>query len=216
MITDLDNCRVQHPCINAAMQLVREAVQGLGICPYNEAIGTGELRYLQLTAAGSEFSSWQAQQDAQASVQVVLIWNDKKSQAGDVPSRLAQLAENIWKIGQPSAGTTQRGMADQKGLIHSVWANYQPARDNTIMGPDWQHLHGPQDLWQSFGGALVNVPPGSFVQANFGAMEAALAVIANSLPPAASVADLHAGVGTIGLSLIASGRCSALRLFLLW
>ncbi len=83
-------------------------------------------------------------------------------------------------------------------LIHSIWANFQPAKTNTIVGPDWQHLHGPEDLWQTFGGALINVPPGSFVQANFGAMDAALAEVARSLPPAAAVADLHAGVGTIG------------------
>lgn len=75
------------------------------------------------------------------------------------------------------------------------------------MGPDFHHLHGPEDLWQSFGGALVNVPPGSFVQANFGAMEAALAEVAQNVPPAASVADLHAGVGTIGERQCSSMSC---------
>lgn len=64
--------RVQHPRLNAALQLVREAVQHLGIRPYDEASGRGELRYLQLTAAGSETSGWMAQQDSQASVQVLL------------------------------------------------------------------------------------------------------------------------------------------------
>ena len=63
--------RVQHPRINAALQLVREAIQHLGICPYDEANGVGELRYLQLTAAGSEATGWKAQQDPDASVQVL-------------------------------------------------------------------------------------------------------------------------------------------------
>ena len=79
-----------------------------------------------------------------------------------------------------------------------MWANFQHGRTNTILGPDWQRLHGPEDLWQRFGGAVVNVPPGSFVQANFGAMDAALVAIAGSVLPHAAIADLHAGVGTIG------------------
>ena len=40
--------------------------------------------------------------------------------------------------------------------------------------------------------------PGSFMQANFGAMDAALAAIAAHVPLGSAVADLHCGVGTIG------------------
>lgn len=48
------------------------------------------------------------------------------------------------------------------------------------------------------GGARVAFAPGSFMQANFGAMDTALAAIAAHVPPGSAVADLHCGVGTIG------------------
>ena len=48
------------------------------------------------------------------------------------------------------------------------------------------------------GGARVAFGPGSFMQANFGAMDAALAAIAAHVPAGSAVADLHCGVGTIG------------------
>ena len=51
---------------------------------------------------------------------------------------------------------------------------------------------------QVLGGAYVASAPGSFMQANFGAMDAALAAIAAHVPPGTAVADLHCGVGTIG------------------
>ncbi len=63
--------RVQHGRIDAAVQLVREIMRRFQIRPYDESTGQGELRYLQLTAAGSETSGFRAQCDAAASVQVL-------------------------------------------------------------------------------------------------------------------------------------------------
>lgn len=51
---------------------------------------------------------------------------------------------------------------------------------------------------QVLGGARVAFAPGSFMQANFEAMDAALAAIATHVPAGSAVADLHCGVGTIG------------------
>ena len=51
---------------------------------------------------------------------------------------------------------------------------------------------------QVLGGARVAFAPGSFMQANFEAMNAALAAIAAHVPAGSAVADLHCGVGTIG------------------
>ena len=50
--------------------MVRDAIQQLRISPYDESSGRGDLRYLQLTASGSEISNWLAQNDPTASVQV--------------------------------------------------------------------------------------------------------------------------------------------------
>jgi tRNA/tmRNA/rRNA uracil-C5-methylase (TrmA/RlmC/RlmD family) len=68
----------------------------------------------------------------------------------------------------------------------------------------------PAPRWpfpQVMGGVKASFAPGSFAQANFGAMDAALAEIARHVPPGAAVADLHAGVGVIGLSLAATRGC---------
>jgi hypothetical protein len=45
-------------------------VRRLGITPYSERSGRGELRYLQLTAVGTQPDAPAAQDDPQASVQV--------------------------------------------------------------------------------------------------------------------------------------------------
>lgn len=43
-----------------------------------------------------------------------------------------------------------------------------------------------------------------WLQANFGAMDAALAAMQQHVPAGSTIVDLHAGVGTIGLSLAAT------------
>lgn len=48
---------------------------------------------------------------------------------------------------------------------------------------------------------LVDLCAGSFVQANYSAFQAALSVIKRHVKPGARVLELHAGVGSIGLSL---------------
>lgn len=52
---------------------MRKTAVGLGIVPYNDQLGTGELRYVQLTAAGDQAAAFpHAELDAQACVQVIL------------------------------------------------------------------------------------------------------------------------------------------------
>lgn len=51
---------------------------------------------------------------------------------------------------------------------------------------------------QQVGGVDICLGPGSFAQANPQAMSAALEALAEWVPAASTVLDLHAGVGTIG------------------
>ena len=62
-------CRVQHPRINEAADAVRAAVAELRVPPYVESTGAGALRYLQLTAVGSDPERPTAQRDPRALVQ---------------------------------------------------------------------------------------------------------------------------------------------------
>lgn len=61
---------MHHPRLNEAVEAVRVSVRRLGIAPYSERTGAGELRYLQLTAVGSQPGAPAAQCDPHAALQV--------------------------------------------------------------------------------------------------------------------------------------------------
>eukprot|EP00884_Botryococcus_braunii_P006108 jgi/Botrbrau1/15499/Bobra.43_2s0116.1 len=212
-VQPIPQCRIQHPRINGAAELARLAAVEVGITPYDEASGTGDLRYIQLTGAGDQSSSFpSAQMDAKASVQVVLVWNSSMDDTNALV-RLTEFASELWRRGGPGSCRKLRksqleknknkrdaSQSESHPLLLSVTANFQTSRGNAILGSQWKHLFGPQAMWQAFGQALVCLSPGAFVQSNFGAMESCLADIVQLVPANASIADLHAGVGTIGAS----------------
>lgn len=185
----------------------------LRIQPYREHSrgggGSGELRYLQLTAVGTQPGSPAAQDDALASVQVVFVWNSDPVLG--TPVRLQQLTDLIWQRHRHDL-TAPGGRKD--ALMHSLWANLHCSGGNVILGDSWRQLassDGSGFTWQMLGGSLTAFAPGSFMQANFGMMERALSAIQQHTPYGSQVLDLHAGVGCIGLSLAASRHCRLLR-----
>lgn len=62
-------------------------------------------------------------------------------------------------------------------------------------------MQGERDVWWTFGGARVFLGPASFMQANVRAMDAALTAMQRWAMHDATVVDLHAGVGTIGMTI---------------
>lgn len=115
-------------------------------------------------------------------MQLVLVWNSTASNAepgSTTGSRLDALASRLWQLaGEPgqqrrdtgssgAAGASDgTGASASAGLLHSVWANFQPARTNTILGPEWRLLRGEEAAWAQLGGAQVCFAPGSFLQAS--------------------------------------------------
>ncbi|KAG2497257.1 hypothetical protein HYH03_004841 [Edaphochlamys debaryana] len=113
----------------------------------------------------------------------------------------------------PSPTSSGSASAARSPLIHSLWLNFQPdPSSNAVLGPHWLHVAGPAAAWQDFGGVAACVGPGSFVQANYGAMQEVLRRIGEMVPPGSRVTELHAGIGVIGLSLAASRALASLRL----
>ncbi|KAK3236620.1 hypothetical protein CYMTET_53248, partial [Cymbomonas tetramitiformis] len=53
-----------------------------------------------------------------------------------------------------------------KGLLHSVWVNYQPRPVNTILGAEWTLAAGRREMWERplSSGADICYLPGSFMQ----------------------------------------------------
>jgi tRNA/tmRNA/rRNA uracil-C5-methylase (TrmA/RlmC/RlmD family) len=87
--------------------------------------------------------------------------------------------------------------------LHSLWFNANCERSNTILGPDFQHCCGPAGVVERFGGAAVHYPPGAFGQNNLDIAEDIIEHVRAQIPQGARVAEFYAGVGAIGLSVLA-------------
>lgn len=87
--------------------------------------------------------------------------------------------------------------------LHSLWFNAHCERSNTILGPDFQHWCGPASVVERFGGAAVHYPPGAFGQNNLEIAQDIIEHVRAQIPDGARVAEFYAGVGAIGLSVLA-------------
>ena len=94
--------------------------------------------------------------------------------------------------------------------LHSLWFNANLERSNTILGPNFQNWCGPESVVEHFGGAAVHYPPGAFGQNNLDIAQAIIEHVRAQIPEGARVTEFYAGVGAIGLSVLA--RISQLRM----
>jgi tRNA/tmRNA/rRNA uracil-C5-methylase (TrmA/RlmC/RlmD family) len=94
--------------------------------------------------------------------------------------------------------------------LHSLWFNANRERSNTILGPEFHHWCGPASVIERFGGAAVHYPPGAFGQNNLDIAQGIIEHVRAQIPQGARVAEFYAGVGAIGLSVLA--RACEIRL----
>jgi len=94
--------------------------------------------------------------------------------------------------------------------LHSLWFNANHESSNTILGPDFQNSYGPASVVERFGGAAVHYPPGAFGQNNLDVAHQIIEHVRAQVPEGARVAEFYAGVGAIGLSVLA--RAGELRM----
>jgi tRNA/tmRNA/rRNA uracil-C5-methylase (TrmA/RlmC/RlmD family) len=94
--------------------------------------------------------------------------------------------------------------------LHSLWFNANLERSNTILGPNFQNWCGPESVVEHFGGAAVHYPPGAFGQNNLDIAQNIIEHVRAQIPEGARVTEFYAGVGAIGLSVLA--RTSQLRM----
>ena len=88
-------------------------------------------------------------------------------------------------------------------LLHSLWFNANCERSNTILGAEFENYCGPASVVERFGGAAVHYPPGAFGQNNLDMAQAIIEHVRAQIPPGSQVAEFYAGVGAIGLSVLA-------------
>lgn len=87
--------------------------------------------------------------------------------------------------------------------LHSLWFNANREPSNTIFGPDFHRWCGPASVIERFGGAAVHYPPGAFGQNNLEIAQSIINHLRGHIPDAARVVEFYAGVGAIGLSILA-------------
>ncbi len=87
--------------------------------------------------------------------------------------------------------------------LHSLWFNGNCERSNTILGPHFQLWCGPASVVEHFGGAAVHYPPGAFGQNNLDIAQSIIEHVRAEIPEGARVTEFYAGVGAIGLSVLA-------------
>ncbi|MGD0492879.1 MAG: methyltransferase [Steroidobacteraceae bacterium] len=96
------------------------------------------------------------------------------------------------------------------GDLHSLWSNSNLEPTNSILGPAFEKLCGPESVVENFGGATVHYPPGAFGQSNLDIAQRIIEHVRERIPEGARVAEFYAGVGAIGLSTL--DRASEMRL----
>jgi 23S rRNA (uracil1939-C5)-methyltransferase len=123
---------------------------------------------------------------ASASAQVTLVANDESHDALDATAAALR--------------------AELGPRLHSLWWNGNTTRTNAILGPRWHRWTGPEATVEAIGGARVFYPPGAFGQANLPLADRMVALVQGWVPAGARVLEMHAGVGAIGLGLVARGH----------
>ncbi|HVU02124.1 MAG TPA: hypothetical protein VHE30_10240 [Polyangiaceae bacterium] len=92
--------------------------------------------------------------------------------------------------------------------LHSLFWNGNPAQTNTILGPAWQKLEGPDAVVETIGGASVFYPPAAFGQNNLDLADSIVQVVQAKVPPGSRIVELYAGTGALSLGLV--GRSASL------
>ncbi|XP_044466628.1 uncharacterized RNA methyltransferase pc1998 [Mangifera indica] len=200
-VVDIPDCKAHHPRINAAVELLRQGIKQLNVEPYDEDQGTGDLRYVQMAVTTHNTSIPAAERYRNGKVQVTLVWNSRNEKSPN-SDKLDALAYFLWRNG---------GSRSNNHYIHSVWANFQTSTNNVIFGNRWRHLLGENDFWEHVGGIDISLAPSSFGQANTRAFDILLRKLQKYVPYGASVTDLYAGAGVIGISLAASRKCRSVK-----
>lgn len=169
---NIPHCRVHHPNINHAIEILKDWIVQHEIQPYNEAAGTGLLRYVQTTV---ELSTQR--------IQLVLVVNTKEE-----TNKLQEAIEVLWQA--------------QPDLWHSIWLNLNTRRDNIIFGDEWNLIKGDFWLIEDLNKQRIYFHPGSFMQANLEMFGSMLEHIEGLLPHQADLIEFYAGVGAIGTAVV--------------
>lgn len=169
---NIPQCRVHHPAINQAVEILKNWISRYKIQPYDEIAGKGLLRYVQMDVERKT-----------GRIQLTLILNEK-----NIDKETQRHLEVLWQ--------------DSLELWHSLWVNLNTRRDNVIYGNEWQFIKGSMWLWEVLNKQSICFHPASFMQANLEMFDRLLQRIEQLLPEQADLIEFYAGVGAIGAAVV--------------
>jgi len=177
----IPNCKVHHPAINRAVELLEKATDRVGTAAYTEDSREGGLRYVQLTL-----------ERVTGKICLTLIWaaaDIKSSQPG-----LSRLAKELTKL--------------DPDLWHSMWLHCNNGPGNNIFSrnaQNWHRISGNEFLREPLAigdqGYLFFTPL-AFRQGNLDGFDVLANDVARAIPSGSKVCELYAGVGLLGITAL--------------
>ena len=200
-IRSIPACAVHAPTINTAAGAVEAACHEAGVSGFSEREGGGMLRYVQLSV-----------EEASGLVQVTLVWN----------------AESYRDASPHAQRLLKRLRANNPDLFHSIWFHWRTGDGNAIFArgeKKWHRAYGPEFLLESLlvEAELANdltrtkklpvfhFSPMVFRQANLGGFSKIIDSVVSMVKPGDVVCELYAGIGLIGLSVLARSKVGQVR-----
>jgi tRNA/tmRNA/rRNA uracil-C5-methylase (TrmA/RlmC/RlmD family) len=202
-VVHVPSCVVHHPLINRVAEGVRRAMVDARLTSYSETAHLGAARYLQVVI-----------ERRSQTAQVMLVVNADPIAApssieSPSPADLRSCAAPA-SSRDPLSTCLESIRAELGAELHSLWLNFNRSRGNAILGPEFQRWRGPETVVEHFGGAQIHYPPGAFGQNNLDIAQQIVEHVRRRIPAGARVAEYYAGVGAIGLSVLA--KVSSIRM----
>ncbi len=181
-VIPIPKCRVHHPRINEAADVIKHSAKALNLDGYNESKMEGDLRYVQLSV-----------ERRSGKVQTTLVWN-----AASFKEATPQLQLLVKRMNKAAPH-----------LFHSIWANFRTGPGNTIFSftpKNWHRCCGPEFIVEKLN-IPENVPslyfsPPVFRQANLDAFESVAAAVQRMVPDGSDICELYAGMGLLGATVV--------------
>eukprot|EP00871_Galdieria_phlegrea_P005780 jgi/Galph1/68/GphlegSOOS_G4789.1 len=178
-VIEIPYCRVHHPLINEAAEIIKLAVKESGIVGYDEDRGRGHLRYIQLATSSQ-------------TVQAVFVWNasNMKESAPYSNRFLKKLKEKQWKW-------------------HSLWLNFNTTRGNRIFDLEpsrWVLYWGKLYVCERIGGVNIFFPPYAFRQSNLETFQQFVMEASKYISSRSRILEYYSGVGAISIPIAFNSR----------
>lgn len=184
-VLSIPDCKVHHPSINKAINMIVQATKKVRTPVYQEDIDDGLLRYVQLQVEMS---------------------------TGKVCLTLVMHAENL-KECQPHLSFLVKELKkldEKREVWHSIWCHCNDSSGNAIFNRDikrWHPVEGPPFICEKIPGADPNLKEGLlyfspmvFRQANLEGFAEIAKEVREAIPAGSKVCEMYAGVGLLGLS----------------